>query len=53
MAPVVFPPIGALVAIHAAQRAADNLPCPSCGGDRLRGTYSRNGACHAPRTPNR
>ena len=31
------------------QRERDNLPCPKCGGDRLRGDFTGSGRCHAPR----
>ena len=26
----------------------DSLPCPSCGGDRLRPDFTGSGACHVP-----
>ena len=29
------------------QRIADNLPCPACGGDRLRPRFDGPGLCHA------
>lgn len=41
-----------LSSIHqrADQRARDNEPCPTCGGDRLRTDFTDSGRCHAPRT---
>lgn len=32
------------------QRAQDNEPCPTCGGDRLRTDFTDSGRCHAPRS---
>ena len=31
------------------QRERDNLPCPKCGGDRLRSDFTGSDRCHAPR----
>ena len=31
------------------QREADNQPCPTCGGDRLRTDFTGSGRCHVPR----
>lgn len=31
------------------QRARDDQPCPSCGGDRLRPDFTEVDRCHAPR----
>ena len=31
------------------QRERDSLPCPKCGGDRLRGDFTGSGRCHAPK----
>ena len=31
------------------QRLLDNLPCPECGGDRLRADFTTPGRCHVPR----
>ena len=28
----------------------DDMPCPRCGGDRLRPDFTGSGRCHAPRT---
>ena len=30
------------------QARRDKLPCPSCGGDRLRPDFTGSGACHVP-----
>ena len=30
------------------QARRDKLPCPSCGGDRLRPDFTDSGACHVP-----
>ena len=30
------------------QARRDSLPCPSCGGDRLRPDFTGSGACHVP-----
>ena len=32
------------------QRAADNEPCPTCSGDRLRADFAGSGRCHVERT---
>lgn len=32
------------------QRAQDNEPCTTCGGDRLRSDFTGNGRCHVART---
>lgn len=31
------------------QRLLDDLPCPQCGGDRLRADFTTPGRCHVPR----
>lgn len=31
------------------QRARDNEPCPTCGGDRLRADFINPNRCHVPR----
>ena len=31
------------------QRLLDDLPCPQCGGDRLRADFTTLGRCHVPR----
>lgn len=33
---------------RAMQRAADLVPCPDCGGDRLRADFTTSPTCHAP-----
>lgn len=33
---------------RARQRARDNEPCATCGGDRLRIDFTGSGRCHAP-----
>jgi len=35
--------------IVAEQRRANDLPCPTCGGDRLRADFVSADRCHAPR----
>ncbi len=42
--------MGALEAsvLRARQRAKDNEPCATCGGDRLRTDFTGSGRCHAP-----
>ena len=32
------------------QRERDSLPCPKCGGDRLRPDFTGSGRCHVERT---
>ena len=33
--------------MRAEQQESDNLPCPTCGGDRLRTDFTGSGRCHA------
>lgn len=32
------------------QQQRDSLPCPTCGGDRLRPDFTGSGRCHVERT---
>lgn len=34
------------LAYHEQQRERDNLPCPSCGGDRLMPNFTDRQGCH-------
>lgn len=38
---------GAFATHFQEQRTTDNVPCPKCGGDRLRVDYTGSSTCHA------